>query len=57
MSVFALIAAIIAFLIGLGVLDSTPDVNWAWIAIAFFFLHFGVELVLPRYWERRPKQE
>ena len=44
---FALIAAIILFLHGVGVLDNGDDANWLIIGLAFWALHFAVSWAIP----------
>lgn len=44
---FALIAAVILFLNGIGVIDNTENVNWLIVGLAFWALHFAVSWVLP----------
>jgi hypothetical protein len=50
---FAIIAAIIMFLVALGAVNDGPDVRWSLVAVAFFFLHFGWDFALGAYNSRR----
>lgn len=38
---FAIVAAVLFFLRGVGVIDNTADIDWVLIAAAFWALHFG----------------
>jgi uncharacterized oligopeptide transporter (OPT) family protein len=44
---FAVVAAVIFFLHAFGVLDTTEDVNWVFLGVAFWALHFGVPFTVP----------
>jgi hypothetical protein len=44
---FALVAAIILFLNGAGVVDNSKDANWLLIGLAFWALHFAFSWGLP----------
>jgi hypothetical protein len=44
---FALVAAIILFLHGVGVVDNSEDANWLLIGLAFWALHFAFSWALP----------
>lgn len=44
---FALVAAVILFLRGAGVLDDSGDAQWVIIGVAFWALHFAFEVGLP----------
>jgi hypothetical protein len=52
---FALVAAVILFFHGVGVLDNGDDSNWLLIGLAFWALHFAFSWALPvaSPWERR----
>jgi hypothetical protein len=50
---FALIAAIILFLHGVGVLDNGDDVNWWVVGVAFIALHLAWIIPLPAWGPRR----
>jgi hypothetical protein len=44
---FALVAAVLLFLLGLGVLENSDDVDWFLVSLGFWALHFAVTIVLP----------
>jgi hypothetical protein len=44
---FALIAAVILFLHGVGVLDNGENVNWLIIGLAFWATHFAFGIAIP----------
>lgn len=44
---FALVAAVILFLHGLGVVDNTENVNWLIVGLALWALHFAFAWVIP----------
>jgi hypothetical protein len=53
---FALIAAIILFLHGIGAVDNTENVNWLVVGLAIWALHFAVSWAIPvggPPWDRR----
>lgn len=50
----ALVAAIILLLTAVGALDSTADINYLYLGLAFWAAHFAFSSSLPPWpWERR----